>query len=287
MSASSAIFKRLKLLDEQELDRLIEKQIRQYDPNLRGMVAMRKEMDEVMCREDLNPEERIALYKSAQQRFLKLRPTCTTDTTIIAAQPAPLIPALPASPAHGPTAQKAVEKPMENARISLASSSTSNPNQELNAQPEGKVKIPTRSKQKYDNLCSLIKGNTDLISLNSSTNELVLDGQTIPKSNFHNLISSLYSSDPKLNLEGEEVFHKALSKLIYRRGKGDPEEFVSRTSKVNQIAKLKGDESDSVKGMDTGTVKQKGQGLKRKNQFLNLHSSPPPPGKSVKVLYLY
>ena len=67
MSASSAIFKRLKLLDEQELDRLIEKQIRQYDPNLRGMVALRKEMDQGMCREDLNPEERIALYKSAQQ----------------------------------------------------------------------------------------------------------------------------------------------------------------------------------------------------------------------------
>jgi hypothetical protein len=70
MNTSSAMFKRLKLLDEQELDRLIEKQIRQYDPNLRGMVAMRKEMDEVMGREDLNPEERIALYKSAQQRFL-------------------------------------------------------------------------------------------------------------------------------------------------------------------------------------------------------------------------
>ena len=96
------------------------------------MVAMRKEMDEVMCREDFNPEERIALYMSAQQRCLKLRPTCTTDTTIIAAPPPP-IPTLPSSPAPEPTAQKAVEKPMAQDRISLASSSTSNPNPEVNA----------------------------------------------------------------------------------------------------------------------------------------------------------
>ena len=207
MSASSAIFKRLKLLDEQELDRLIEKQIRQYDPNLRGIVAMRKEMDEVMCREDLNPEERIALYKSAQERFFKLRPTCTTDTTIIAAQaPTIAIPPLPAPPAHEPptvpishlpshehTAHKAVEKQVEQATISLASTSTSKSDQELNAEkPENKVKIPTRSKPKYDNLCALLRGNTDLISINSSTNELVLDGQTVPKSNFYNLISSLF-----------------------------------------------------------------------------------------------
>ena len=70
MSASSAIFNRLKPLDEQELDRLREKQIRQYDPNLRRMVEMRKDMDEIMCREDLNPEERVALYKSANNAFL-------------------------------------------------------------------------------------------------------------------------------------------------------------------------------------------------------------------------
>ena len=85
--------------------------------------------------------------------------------------------------------------PKEKARISLACCSTSKPNQELNAQPEGKVKIPTRSKQKYDNLCALLRGNTDLISINSSTNELGLDGQTVPKSNFYNLISTMYSSD--------------------------------------------------------------------------------------------
>ena len=104
MITSSPIFKRLKLLDEQDLDRLIEKQIRQYDPYLRGMVAMRKEMDDVMCREDLIPEERIPLYKSGQQRFFKLRPTCTTDTTIIAApDPTIPIPPLPALPTHEPT----------------------------------------------------------------------------------------------------------------------------------------------------------------------------------------
>ena len=41
-----ALFKKLKLVDEHELEQLIEKQIRQYDPRIRSMALLQKEMED-------------------------------------------------------------------------------------------------------------------------------------------------------------------------------------------------------------------------------------------------
>ncbi|KAF0138736.1 MAG: hypothetical protein FD143_3616, partial [Ignavibacteria bacterium] len=81
--------KKLKLVNEQELTRLIEKQIRQYDPGLKVLANIQHEMDTIMEREDLLPEEKLALYKSAQLRFAKIKPILSSDNSSINQLPAP------------------------------------------------------------------------------------------------------------------------------------------------------------------------------------------------------
>ena len=53
-----AAVKELKLVDDHELQQLIEKQIRQYDPRIRSMALLEKEMGSALNREDLTPEEK-------------------------------------------------------------------------------------------------------------------------------------------------------------------------------------------------------------------------------------
>ena len=68
---SMAIFKKLKLVDEMELERLIEKQLRQYDPKIHSMALMKKEMDQALARQDLVPEEKLALFHGAQKDLIE------------------------------------------------------------------------------------------------------------------------------------------------------------------------------------------------------------------------
>ena len=76
------MFKKLKLFDEHELEQLIEKQIRQYDPRIRGMTLLQKEMEDTLNRSDLAPEEKLALCKSAQHRYDKMnRPGLDSSAT--------------------------------------------------------------------------------------------------------------------------------------------------------------------------------------------------------------
>ena len=67
--ASSNLFKKLKLIDEHEIQRLVEKHLRQYDPSSRTLANLHQDMDMVIQRDDITPEERIALLKATQNRF--------------------------------------------------------------------------------------------------------------------------------------------------------------------------------------------------------------------------
>ena len=87
-SRSSALFKRLKLLDERELDRLIERQIRLYDPAIHSMAQMGKELASALSRDDLPADEKLALFKATQNRYNKIKPSAVAilPTGAMAAQ---------------------------------------------------------------------------------------------------------------------------------------------------------------------------------------------------------
>ena len=71
MSRHSNLFKRLKLVDEEELHRLVERQLREYNPQLKAMADRKIELDNVLERKDLTPEERLALFEANKQRYVQ------------------------------------------------------------------------------------------------------------------------------------------------------------------------------------------------------------------------
>ena len=66
-----AAFKKLNFVDEHELEQLIEMQIRQYDPGIRSMELLEKEIGSTLNRDELAPDEKGALFKSAQHPYDK------------------------------------------------------------------------------------------------------------------------------------------------------------------------------------------------------------------------
>ena len=108
-AAAAQLFKRLKLIDEQEVGRLVEKHLREYDPALHSLATIHKEMETVLNRDDISPEEKLSLFKINQQRFgrIKIPPVDATPDPIIPPEipiapiPPPLTPA-PAPPRAPP-----------------------------------------------------------------------------------------------------------------------------------------------------------------------------------------
>lgn len=73
MTSRSPLFKKVKLVDEQEIHGLIEKKLRQYHPALKAMADLSMDMNHTLNRSDLSPEEKIALLIANQQRFSQIQ----------------------------------------------------------------------------------------------------------------------------------------------------------------------------------------------------------------------
>ena len=94
-SATATLFKKFKLVDDQEIGRLVEKYLRDYDPALRVLANSHREMEGYLARNDLSPEEKFSLFKSNQQRFSKLKvPPAEVPIAPMFGMNIPLAPAL-------------------------------------------------------------------------------------------------------------------------------------------------------------------------------------------------
>ena len=277
MMAASNLFKKLKLIDEQDIQRLVEKHIRQYDPSLRTLGNLHRDMDSVINRDDISPEEKIALFKSTLARFTNLKsPVASVEAhPFIPAsdedQPptAPSLANLPPPPRHPLPIRVKLPKDTLDARAAAALP---------HVDPTGDAKIaktvvpahaqfmpdlPDRFATKYARLKDLITKSPDIITHEPRTGELIVARKVIPQSSFHDLISNLYLQNKQHNLLGQPEFLEALSELIKSEGgeNQDPKSFISRKSHLRLM---------------TGEKTQKGQGRVSH-----------PPGKAIKVLYLY
>ena len=69
MAWNNNLFKRLKLVDEDQVHRIVEKSIRDYNPELKAMGDRKIEISDILSREDLCPEEKITLLKANKQQY--------------------------------------------------------------------------------------------------------------------------------------------------------------------------------------------------------------------------
>ena len=130
--------------------------------------------------------------------------------------------------------------------------------------------------QKLNLITSLIYKHPELVSNDHNTGELVLEGKTLTGTSFSDILLSLYDKKGNANLTGQKAFLKQVAKILKLEGEQvKPEQVITKR-----------DLAAEVKGLMTGS--QQGSGFNKRKLPFSLHSSPhSPPGKAIRVLYLY
>ena len=280
MSLPSSLFKRLKLIDEDEIQRLVEKHLRDYDPTLKGLAQIHREMDTNLTRPDLEPEEKLTLFQNSQQRFtpeqwptqkkqinyqldpVREKPNGAPqqDTAVLVQEPIENL----------PNGFKAKQRRAKNGP--LHANIVRDPKADEETQPFNKNWLPVVSKRhgkKLTLLSDLISKHPTVLSNDAQTGEVVVNGRKVQNSSFQDLISDLYFHSKKSNLIGQKQFLEGLSKIM----KSDyphfePRAFASNTNLIHSLENSLG---------------QVGKG-RNVRHIPNFHS---PPGSAIKVLYLY
>ncbi|KAF0147100.1 MAG: hypothetical protein FD143_3110 [Ignavibacteria bacterium] len=307
--------KKLKLVDEQELTRLIEKQIRQYDPGLKVLANLRQEMDTVMEREDLLPEEKLALYKSAQLRFVKVKPVLSSNLSSLVQLPTPshgpdhanpIGPLVaPADPmvapshvdpgvpiyAHADDLQKVAGSgpPVQLLDEEDAKEHVLNVKQE----PSLQIVVEPKYSKKLATLTSLLSENSSLISYDPGNGEMKIRGQNIKGSQYGDLVRALFHSSKNYNLNGQDKFFTALKEVFSGNTKHTPSELIVKKEYLSHFP-LPSTSSTSVEPTtstsSTNTRHASSQPQHGKGGRLVSHPFSctfRPPGKKLKLLKCY
>ena len=316
MNSAANIFKKLKLIDEQEIQRLVEKQLKEYDPVLRTLGKLQREMDSVLDRDDLSAEDKQGLYQANLGKFLSMKNISGTSKAPTDPTPPPLLPT--PTIAVSTTSKSAAEASPKADSHSDISISDPAPAAHLESNPDilsnslavkdqfdeplktvsidfNKIKgLKPTSMTKVNNLKELIESNPNRMRVKDDTGEIIIDGNVVENSSFYDLIKSLYVDDKKSNLTGNRKFLDTLSNMI----NSDPQKiesanFVSRRDVkkiLDEIGSASMMSTSSATSTSSSSLSQKGSGHfenRKRKEIHPISTGKKPPGKAIKVLYLY
>ena len=282
MSWHSNLFKRLKLVDEEELHRLVERQLREYNPQLKAMADRKIEIDNVLERKDLTPEEKLALVEANKQRYVQHQSDIPATT-----DPIPYTPTVTTTRMADNYQEVEGEEeatpgiPSASSLIPKRKPKSLSPESILDIKAGGGVPavnsylpdVQSFHKHKLNYLGALIEASGGAISRDPETDELMIHGETIEKSCFNDLIREFYVKTSKPNLIGQSRLLDTMALLLRPGGKWGNVSLKMIIPRTTYAAKLK---------LLKGFYSQKGEGFKK-------HSFPPPhpPGDKVKLLRMY
>ena len=66
-------FRKVRLVEENELSRLVEKRIKEYNPGLNVLAKLQLQEDSILNEPDLPSEEKLNLFKRLQNRFTNIK----------------------------------------------------------------------------------------------------------------------------------------------------------------------------------------------------------------------
>ena len=70
---TSKHFRKVRLVDENELSRLVEKRIKEYNPNLNVLGRLQLQQDSILNEPELTSEDKLNIFKSLQNRFTNIK----------------------------------------------------------------------------------------------------------------------------------------------------------------------------------------------------------------------
>ena len=195
-------FHKLQLVSEEELNRLRQKQIAQYNPELRTAAFLQSEIDELMSDKQMEPESKLRLLQLAQQRFTSLRGKHAMERTSlggIRTQMEDDVIAPPVPPQQGAPLAQGHVAPSAAAQVLPAET---NPLIDF---------LPRRSQDKANKLLHELKRRGAEIR-EDQNGQMVIADQTIIGSNYKDLLLNLYSSRKNFQPRGQDTFLDALGK---------------------------------------------------------------------------
>ena len=293
---AAQLYRKLKLLDKNELVRLIEKRLRDYNPNLTALAKTQNELNDTLNMSNITPEEKIALYQATQQRFKTLQeplrfghsPPTTTNTSSTLADP------LSPTSTHNQSINEEADVMEEDIGKSLVEQSKPDVNVKLlssspvasHTRAASSTTAPThinlipsvaqKHNVKYTKLTQLLSNYPEKLTVNPINGEAMIDGASLTGSNYADLISNLFAHHGNYNLVGQTKFLETLNSIF-----NSPNEYVLPSSIISNKKVL--DTFHQPSPFKTKT--QSGDGRKRNSHHYSFSSHPP--GKKVKILYLY
>ena len=137
---------------------------------------------------------------------------------------------------------------------------------------------------KFSNLTSLLSKYPEKLTVDPDSDEAIIKGKRIPGSNASDLFYNLYRSSKSKNPKGASQFHQTLKEIFHSDPSLVPKDFISNQELLYDISSVH-PLSKTVKHRytSTSTKTQLGEGFPRRLSSPNSF----PPGKLIRVLYLY
>ncbi len=189
-------FKKMRLIQEEEYERLRQKQVSSYNPELRAVAHLEDEMKDIMDSKNITPEDKLKLFDQLRIRSNELRN-----------QAKPLV-ALGGVSSSIPTQADDAQQPPPGVLIK----------QEVKKEDvfeEIIGRVSAKRKENAIKLMEIINSNPDILSINDNQ-EIVIKGHSIPNTKFSDLFTSLFTERQAKSLsklEGIPSFLKALNSL--------------------------------------------------------------------------
>ena len=244
-------YKTMTLIEEGELDRLRQRQLKDYNPGLKSLVNIQDQIESIINDPSHDDESKHKILCHLQEKFGYLYKKFQNSSANIVAPIAPIIPVAPI---------EEINEGFENDNEEEGNPEGIDQGADFDDDLFPLLKLPNTYRKKFQLFKDFLAQHREQISSNQQ-NELILEGRPIPNSSMSDLLRSFYLRNQNMNLIGLE---NLLAKL--RALKVSPHFFSHRDAK-HALKILKKKES------------QKGKG---KSKFLQ-----GPPGKKPRFLRVF
>ena len=209
MATSSKSYVKKVLVDEAELDRLQQRQIREYSPEIASLSRLKSDMDIILRHSGLTPQEKLNKLATVQGRFEKIRKDAGVLSSSVAAIAPPQVPTAPP-----PEGAKGDEEEEEEENAPKPESGPEDIPDPLSPTSK-KVRhlgVKGQYERKARNVMLKINQHPEIIKANRD-GELVVNDQPVPGSNFASLFRSVFSRTHDLQQPGINQFLGALRQI--------------------------------------------------------------------------
>lgn len=297
--ANNSFVKKL-VIEQGEYDRLQQRQLRDYSPELHSLAALKSHMDSILARKNISAEDKLNLLSNYNARFEFLR----DETGILSSG---------ASAEAPDKAATKLEPEKEPSKLNpnKVEVKAEGGNQEEGTGPEHilrRIGVESMYQKKAKHLLLKLMDNSDVIKRNAE-GELVVNGEAQPGTNFDKLFKSMVSMRPDMRQPGldkflgglrqigvkpNEVSSDRLQKIIRKpqlHGTDEHQLAVARgrieDEKAEKMSTPVEEEVDETSKSRKSNRKTKPSKRLREQQGEGFKQAHHPPGLRPKILYVY